>query len=191
MKPKLLADIRYTATFEPNSANAAKAVVNVYQAKYVLVEALFCNWNEEGNIVFVPIHRPEYRELETTEGTLWRNKYPKDILPNFTIIQSLQIIRELEEIWVIFAFKPAYYERALKVLWKVSNGDHRFIVVAANALPRLEECRGLRRADPTGEADFTLIAGEEEASNNRKGTRQPTIFLGSGRFADVHTAVVP
>jgi hypothetical protein len=48
-------------------------------------------------------HRPEYRELEKTEGALWRNKYPKELLPNFTIVQSLQIIRELEEIWVLFA----------------------------------------------------------------------------------------
>ena len=135
MAPKLIVDLRYTATFESNSANAAKAAANLLNAKAVLLEALFCDWGQEGNIVFCPIHRPEYRELEKTEGTLWRNKYPKDLLPNFSIVQSLQIIRELEEIWVLFAFNSAYFERALRVLWKSSNQDNRFIAVAESALP--------------------------------------------------------
>ena len=134
MVPKLIVDLRYTATFESNSANAAKAAASLLNAKAVLLEALFCDWGQDGNIVFCPIHRPEYRELEKTEGTLWRNKYPKDLLPNFSIVQSLQIIRELEEIWVLFAFNSSYFERALRVLWKSSNQDNRFIALAENAL---------------------------------------------------------
>jgi hypothetical protein len=191
MKPKLVIDLRYTATFESNSANAARATTRLLGVKSVLVEALFCDWSEEGNILFCPIHRAEYRELEKTEGTLWRNKYPKDILPTFTIIQSLQIIRELEEIWVLFPFNPANFERALKVLWKASNQDNRFIAVAESELPTIEECQGLRRADPTGKADFTLVAGKESKARDPKRKRGPTIFLGPGTFADIHTGVLP
>ena len=191
MTPKLVTDLRYTATFESNSANAARVATQVLGTKAVLVEALFCDWSAEGNILFCPIHRVEYRELEKTEGTLWRNKYPKDILPNFTIIQSLQIIRELEEIWVLFPFNPSYFERALKVLWKASNQDNRFIVVADSALPWIEECQGLRRADPTGKADFTLVGAQETKSRETKGKRRPTIFLGPGTFADIHTGILP
>lgn len=191
MTPRLVIDLRYTATFESNSANAARVATQVLGTKAVLVEALFCDWSAEGNILFCPIHRVEYRELEKTEGTLWRNKYPKDILPNFTIIQSLQIIRELEEIWVLFPFNPSYFERALKVLWKASNQDNRFIVVADSALPWIEECQGLRRADPTGKADFTLVGAQGTKSRETKGKRRPTIFLGPGTFADIHTGILP
>jgi hypothetical protein len=191
MKPKLVVDLRYTATFESNSANAARVATRLLGAEAVLVEALFCDWSAEGNILFCPIHRAEYRELETTEGTLWRNKYPKDILPNFTIIQSLQIIRELQEIWVLFPFNSSNFERALRVLWKASNQDNRFIAVAESELPSIEECQGLRRADPTGKADFTLIGGEEAKTRQPKGKRGPTIFLGPGTFADIHTGVLP
>jgi hypothetical protein len=191
MNPRLVIDLRYTATFESNSANAARVATRMLSAKSVLVEALFCDWSAEGNILFCPIHRVEYRELEKTEGTLWRNKYPKDILPNFTIIQSLQIIRELEEIWVIFPFNPSNFERALKVLWKASNQDKRFIVVAESELPRLEECEGLRRADPTGKADFTLVGDRESRRREAKGKSGPTVFLGPGTFADIHTGILP
>ena len=191
MNPRLVIDLRYTATFESNSANAARVATRMLSAKSVLVEALFCDWSAEGNILFCPIHRVEYRELEKTEGTLWRNKYPKDILPNFTIIQSLQIIRELEEIWVLFPFKPSHFERALKVLWKASNQDKRFIVVAETELPRIEECEGLRRADPTGRADFTLVGDRESRPREAQGKRGPTVFLGSGTFADIHTGILP
>ena len=191
MVPKLIVDLRYTATFESNSANAAKAAASLLNAKAVLLEALFCDWGQDGNIVFCPIHRPEYRELEKTEGTLWRNKYPKDLLPNFSIIQSLQIIRELEEIWVLFAFNSAYFERALRVLWKSSNQDNRFIAVAESALPDSEEYRGLRRADPTGSADYTLVGIPETRGAQTKGRRGPRIFLGPGTFADIHTRVLP
>lgn len=191
MNPKLVVDLRYTATFESNSANAARVAARILSAKSVLVEALFCDWSTEGNILFCPIHRMEYRELEKTEGTLWRNKYPKDILPNFTIIQSLQIIRELEEIWVIFPFNPSNFEKALKVLWKASNQDKRFIVVAESELPRLEECEGLRRADPTGKADFTLIGDRESRRRETRGKSGPTVFLGPGTFADIHTGILP
>jgi hypothetical protein len=191
MKPKLLVDLRYTATFESNSANAARVATQILGAKAVLVEALFCDWSEDGNILFCPIHRVEYRELEKTEGTLWRNKYPKDILPNFTIIQSLQIIRELEEIWVLFPFNPFNFERALKVLWKASNRDKRFIAVAESELPKIEECQGLRRADPTGKADFTLVGDGPPKTREAKGKRGLTVFLGPGTFADIHTGILP
>jgi hypothetical protein len=191
MKPKVVIDLRYTATFESNSANAARVATRILGAKSVLVEALFCDWSAEGNILFCPIHRVEYRELEKTEGTLWRNKYPKDILPNFTIIQSLQIIRELEEIWVLFPFDPSHFERALKVLWKASNQDKRFIAVAESELPWIEECQGLRRADPTGKADFTLVGGQERKPREAKGKPGLTIFLGPGKFADIHTGILP
>jgi hypothetical protein len=191
MKPKLIVDLRYTATFESNSANAARVATQILGAKAVLVEALFCDWSEDGNILFCPIHRVEYRELEKTEGTLWRNKYPKDILPNFTIIQSLQIIRELEEIWVLFPFNPSNFERALKVLWKASNRDKRFIAVAESELPEIEECQGLRRADPTGKADFTLVGDGPPKTREGKGKRGPTVFLGPGTFADIHTGILP
>jgi hypothetical protein len=191
MKPKLIVDLRYTATFESNSANAARVATQMLSAKFVLVEALFCDWSEEGNILFCPIHRVEYRELETTEGTLWRNKYPKDILPNFSIIQSLQIIRELEEIWVLFPFNPSNFERALKVLWKASNRDNRFIAIAENELPKIEECQGLRRADPSGKADFTLVGDRPPKTRQAKGKRSPTVFLGPGTFADIHTGILP
>jgi hypothetical protein len=191
MAPKLIVDLRYTATFESNSANAAKAAASLLNARAVLVEALFCDWGQEGNIVFCPIHRPEYRELEKTEGTLWRNKYPKDFLPNFTIVQSLQIIRELEEIWVLFAFSSSYFERALRVLWKASNQDNRFIAVADRTLPNSQEYRGLRRADPTGNADYTLVGVPETKGSQNKARRGPTIFLGPGAFADIHTRVLP
>ena len=107
MEPKLIVDLRYTATFESNSANAARVARESLALKRFCWKPSFATGAQEGNIVFCPIHRPEYRELEKTEGTLWRNKYPKDMLPNFTIIQSLQIIRELEEIWVLFAFNSA------------------------------------------------------------------------------------
>ena len=190
MPTKLIVDLRYTATFESNSANAAKAAANLLNAKAVLVEGLFCDWGQD-NIVFCPIHRPEYRELEKTEGTLWRNKYPKDILPNFTIVQSLQIIRELEEIWVLFPFSASYFERALKILWKASNQDNRFIAVADRALPNSGEYRGLRRADPTRAADYTLIAVPETKGAHVKANGRPTIFLGPGTFADIHTRVLP
>ena len=191
MKTKLIVDLRYTATFESNSANAARVATQILGAKAVLVEALFCDWSEDGNILFCPIHRVEYRELEKTEGTLWRNKYPKDILPNFTIIQSLQIIRELEEIWVLFPFNPSNFERALKVLWKASNRDKRFIAVAESELPKIEECQGLRRADPTGKADFTLVGDGPPKTREAKGKRGPTVFLGPGTFADIHTGILP
>ena len=191
MKTKLIVDLRYTATFESNSANAARVATQILGAKAVLVEALFCDWSEDGNILFCPIHRVEYRELEKTEGTLWRNKYPKDILPNFTIIQSLQIIRELEEIWVLFPFNPSNFERALKVLWKASNRDKRFIAVAESELPKIEECQGLRRADPTGKADFTLVGDKPSKTREAKGKRGQTVFLGPGTFADIHTGILP
>lgn len=191
MKPKLIVDLRYTATFESNSANAARVATQILGAKAVLVEALFCDWSEDGNILFCPIHRVEYRELEKTEGTIWRNKYPKDILPNFTIIQSLQIIRELEEIWVLFPFNPSNFERALKVLWKASNRDKRFIAVAESELPKIEECQGLRRADPTGKADFTLVGDKPPKTREAKGKRGQTVFLGPGTFADIHTGILP
>jgi hypothetical protein len=191
MKPKLVIDLRYTATFESNSANAARVATRILGATSVLVEALFCDWSAEGNILFCPIHRAEYRELEKTEGTLWRNKYPKDILPNFTIIQSLQIIRELEEIWVLFPFNPANFERALRVLWKASNQDKRFIAVAESELPKIEECEGLRRADPTGRADFTLVGERDLKGREAKGKRAVTMFLGPGTFADIHTGILP
>jgi hypothetical protein len=191
MKPKLVIDLRYTATFESNSANAARVATRILGATSVLVEALFCDWSAEGNILFCPIHRAEYRELEKTEGTLWRNKYPKDILPNFTIIQSLQIIRELEEIWVLFPFNPANFERALRVLWKASNQDKRFIAVAESELPKIEECEGLRRADPTGRADFTLVGERDLKGREAKGKLGPTMFLGPGTFADIHTGILP
>jgi hypothetical protein len=190
MKPKLIVDLRYTATFESNSANAARVATQILGAKAVLVEALFCDWSEDGNILFCPIHRVEYRELEKTEGTLWRNKYPKDILPNFTIIQSLQIIRELEEIWVLFPFNPSNFERALKVLWKASNRDKRFIAVAESELPKIGECQGLRRADPTGKADFTLVGDRPPKTREANGKRGPTVFLGPGTFADIHTGIL-
>ena len=191
MKPKLVIDLRYTATFESNSANAARVATQILGATSVLVEALFCDWSAEGNILFCPIHRAEYRELEKTEGTLWRNKYPKDILPNFTIIQSLQIIRELEEIWVLFPFNPANFERALRVLWKASNQDKRFIAIAESELPKIEECEGLRRVDPTGRADFTLVGERDLKGREAKGKRGPTMFLGPGTFADIHTGILP
>jgi hypothetical protein len=191
MAPKFVVDLRYTATFESNSANAARAATTLFGAKGVLAESLFCDWSEEGNILFCPIHRAEYRELEKTEGTLWRSKYPKDILPNFTIIQSLQIIRELEEIWVLFPFHPSYFERALRVLWKASNRDTRFIAVAEKPLPRLDDCQGLRRADPTGKADFTLVSAEQTKGPRNKVKGPPTIFIGPGSFADIHTRMMP
>jgi hypothetical protein len=191
MNPKVVIDLRYTATFESNSANAARGATQILGARSVLVEALFCDWSAEGNILFCPIHRVEYRELEKTEGTLWRNKYPKDILPNFTIIQSLQIIRELEEIWVLFPFSPANFNRALRVLWKASNQDKRFIAVAGSELPRIEECDGLRLADPTGKTDFKLVESRAPRAGETKGKHGPTVFLGPGTFADIHTGILP
>ena len=37
MKPKLVIDLRYTATFESNSANAARVATRILGAKSVLV----------------------------------------------------------------------------------------------------------------------------------------------------------
>lgn len=167
------------------------AAVRVFGVTRILVDALFSELDPEGNIFFCPTDVPEYLELQSVHPMQWRQRHPPDELPPFVLLQYFQAIQSLEEIWVGFRFEAHHFDRALQVIWKSSARDNRLVIAADQPLPRVEECGGLRLADPTGRHEFQVVGAEDEQRLRKAQYVRGTVCFSPGDFAEYHTLIVP